>query len=216
MLWLGLLGCGGDKYGNDAPSDVHSALTTTTDPGFSRCVARCSRGSDGEGCEAAGLQDACENYCVDPPPVPEECETFFSNYESCVARLDDWTCLGSPVVIGGLAAPVPVDPYECRLESDELEVCAAIPDPGCEPTLGGSGAACTAVATLCNAGGVTYSTDLLCDGVVCSMLVDSGGGPFEVPLPRADQLCDELAEKAALGPDHAARFLLAVSGLDPR
>jgi hypothetical protein len=217
MVWVLVLACGGGKDGDgDGPSDSHSGYTTATDPKFERCVRRCARGSEGPGCDATAIESACETYCVDPPPLPPGCDPFFEDYEACVARVEDWTCEGSTTRVGDVVVPVPADGYECRLESDELETCDAYPDPGCVPTIGGTGATCTADATLCNAGGTTFSMNLLCDGVICSMLVDDGTGPVDTTLPRADQLCDELFEKQALGDDEAARFLLALSGVSPR
>lgn len=214
MWWWLVLGCGGDADGKGEPSTVHTgSAPSTTDPRFDRCVTRCTRGAEGPGCDPAGIADACASYCVDPPALPEACQPFFEDYEACVARIDDWTCEGSPVEVGGVAAPVPADRYECRLESDELETCSAVPDPGCAPTIGGVGAACTAVQQLCNAGGATYDLDLLCDGVICSLLVDDGAGPEATTLSPADELCAELFEKEAAGGDAAARFLLAISGV---
>lgn len=216
MWWVWIACGGGDGDKGDGDASTHSGTTTATDPRFERCVNRCTRGSDGPGCNVEAITSACETYCVDPPPLPAACDAFYEDYERCVAPVSDWTCDGSDTKVGDVTVPVPADRYECRLESDELEACDAVPDPGCAPTIGGSGAACTATAELCNAGGVTFSLDLLCDGVICSLLVDDGGGPVDATFPRADQLCDELFEKQTAGGDAAARFLLTLSGVAPR
>jgi hypothetical protein len=214
MWWLVLGACGGGDKGGDDDDDSHSAtITTETDEQSARCVRRCTRGSDGDGCDAAAIEAACEDYCVDPPPLPNECDPFFEELEVCVSRVDAWTCVGSTVTVGDVVVPVPADAYECRLEGVELGSCEAVDDPGCVPTLGGTGAACTLQAELCNAGGATFSADLLCDGAICSLLVDDGGGPVDTTFQRADQLCDELVEKQAVSNELLARFLVTLTGL---
>lgn len=216
MLWVAWVACGGggDKQGPDGDgTSAHSATPPTTDEKFERCVRRCTRGSDGPSCDTDAIQSTCEDYCVDPPPLPAACDPYYQDYETCVGPIDEWTCVGSTTRVGDIVVPVPTDPYECRLESLELASCSTLTEPGCVPVLGGSGAACTLDAALCNANGVTFDANLLCDGVICSLLVDDGTGPVDSTLPRADQLCAELTEKAALSDEELGRFLVTLTDL---
>lgn len=210
MLLLAWLACGGDKTETDETGTTGTSGTTDT---VSRCERKCTRGSDGEACDAAAIENACQNYCVDPPPLPAGCDPFYEAYERCLLPIDTFTCAGSTATVGDVTVPVPADPYECRLETTELSTCSAIPDPGCVPTLGGTGATCSVDMELCNAGGVTFEANLLCDGVICSLLVDDGTGPVDTVFPRADQLCAELSEQAGFGADDLARFMVSLTAL---
>jgi hypothetical protein len=209
LAWL-LAACGGDEgKGDDAAGTAETATPDTTEVNEG-CLRRCTRGSDGVGCDAAAIEATCRTYCVDPPPLPETCETAFQSYETCVAPIRDYTCDGSGASIDGVTVPVPADPYECFVEARELELpCVPIANPACSPTLTGAGSTCGADLVDCSADGETFDASLLCDGTQCSMLVAGGA---QTLWPRADLLCAELAELQARDPALAAEMLVVLAG----